>query len=240
MSLEFNADTDLVLRSSLGGSITSDKWTLAGWVRIASGLSSSTGYIAMSACDAGGNQCAYEYYNGTVYAIFNGNVVGSVNWSGKLDVWHYLAWVQAASNDLKAYYCAESAGSMTTIGTSTAYWMTPNRVSFGKIAGVFAEGTASPPGQYRYLRWWEAASLTAAELLTERDRTTPHATYASNCKGSWKLPDGTTTTDDSGNSNVVTITSGGTSAQEPTGPTDGSSTPIAALARHYAMLRAAG
>lgn len=106
---------------------------------------------------------------------------------------------------------AVASGSNTYNGGSYAY-------IGSSVLGRSSQWEDSAFVCFRYWRVW-TRTLTQAQFADEAAMTPVSGTPAAsttNLRGSWPLPDGTTTTDWSGNGVAITLNGGSTSSDEPT------------------------
>jgi hypothetical protein len=210
--------TDLTTRLVKSGLSYNAKYTLCGWFRAATGCN---GYVftAGSGTSGGIRSLYFDTTNG--FRIRKANsafITPDATFNPAVGDWVYVA-MYCNGYTHKAYGWTEDNNTSTpsvtfqnTVDASAATAVSQLNVCQGVLN--YYDGAK---GQYRYWRFFDNIELSLADLLAEKNATTP-ATNAASCKGSWKLPDATDYSDDSGVGNSLSRTGTGnaTSASEPT------------------------
>jgi hypothetical protein len=149
------------------------------------------------------------------------NAAARGTWTVSAGTWYGLALSTDETTDTARGRVFLENGSEVSPATGTGSYNPLGagaQVSSVNLGNQNAYGD-SASGQYRYWKYW-AANLSQAEFAAEAAHIPTSGSPAvrtANLRGSWAVPDGTTTTDwSSGGAGAITINGGGTSAQEPT------------------------
>lgn len=155
----------------------------------------------------------------TIHLWLNAATRGT--WTVSAGTWYGLALYTSESPDEARGRIFLENGSELSLASGTGVYTgfgAGAQVSNISLGNRDAYGDSSF-GQFRYWRYW-AAILSQADFAAEAAMVPSSGTPAArltNLRGSWAVPDGTTTTDwSSGGAGAITINGGGTSAQEPT------------------------
>jgi hypothetical protein len=202
-------------------------YTMAGWFRRDTDQGAGREWFA--ALGNGGAYAAFSV-NADSFTKFDWNTGDSLTLgTATTGLWKYLAMVVSAGNSCTAYH-----------GTSTSLTSVTAGNNLGSALGLLTLGVYPfVDGEYgrfscAHLRFW-SDDLSQAEL--EAEMVSPSAVISTGLWAAYEFPSSNTLNSASGTKN---LTATGSDYAYVAGPISASSTPIAALARHYAMLRAAG
>lgn len=232
MSLEFNAVGDYATRTGTANLGNAYSGSMCAWYR-AGDTTASREIVSIA---RGGGYVHARIASSTSMEFF-ADSAARATFTIAQNTWYLVCLI--TSDPTMVMRVFDESGSELTPATgsntySASYFAQISRVRCGNDD---AYGD-SASGQYRYLRYWNGVSLSAAEFAAEAAMTPSAGTPAARTSGlymSWPLPDGTDTTDwGSAGTRTPTINSGGTSAQEPSiggGSSGGLSALIATVTR---------
>lgn len=226
MSLEINGDNDYVIRNGAAnlGNATSGTY-LGGYFK----NDATNNDIAMVFAKSG-TSSNFRTVSATEMKMRVGSNDSSP-FAANSGAWHKLAITISAAGVFNCY-AGPMSGALALVYTdSSTNTNEISSVGIGQDGGSYT----SARGCHRYYRYWAGRVLTLGELEAEFAMTpsggTPAAS-ATNLYFSWPLPDGTDTTDLTGNGRVPTISGAVTSAEEPT--IGGGASPVAKIAQQLA------
>ena len=214
MSILLDGATNYIRRDISGDAIShAAAWTLAGWVKRTTDTNNFGGALMLHADLVLNNATRGQIFTDSGNDNFIGGMTGNNATTGPAittDVWTYVALKSGGSPHSDTfYYSLVGDPSMTLQGSIVS----SHSGSFNYLTvGCLEDATLFFRGSFCHVRAWEA-NLTAGELLTERDSTTP--VKATGLYLSWPLANVSDTTDQSGNGYTPTITGGSTDSDEP-------------------------
>lgn len=222
MSLELNSDNDYAARTGEANLGTVDSASVVCWYY----RNDATANDIVLTMSKSGTTGAFRTVSATHMRARAGGSGNTIDFAANSGEWIGLA-ITMSTTGLYTYYTYQAGALTQQYQFNTTDLDNIVSLTIGQDGGTFN----SARGSYRYLRYWADRVLDATELEAEFEMTPSSGTPAANLTNlylSWALPDGTDTTDLTGNSRVPTISGAVTSAEEPT--IGGSSIPIAAIA----------
>lgn len=226
MSLEINSDNDHFVRTGAAnlGSVTSG--TFLG-LYYKNDATNNDLAMVLSKSGASSHFRTVSATEMKVRVINSGNE--SSPFTANSATWMMLAATVTGSG-VFTFYAGPMGGTLAQVYTHNSTVTTEvTTISGGQNGGSFT----SARGAYRYFRYWAGRVLTLEEIEDEFAMVPDLGTPAANLTDlylSWPLPDGTDTTDLTGNGRTPTLSGTATSAEEPTigGGTDATVTPAPA------------
>lgn len=214
MSLEFDAVADyarLTPASAVGNTYSA---SMADWFRL---QETTAGRIIASLTRANGTG-ALQVVNSTTLRSWTGGAERAT-WTVAQNTWYMVAISNDAGTGNVIMRLFDTSGSEIAVASGSNTWSGGNYAYIGSsVLGRSSVWEDTARCCHRYWRVWTRV-LSQAQFADEAAMTPASGSPAAsttNLRGSWPLPDGTTTTDWSGNSVAISISGGSTSADEPT------------------------
>ena len=209
MSLRFAGTSGYARLSGAAALGNSTSGTLLGWYRKED---STTDRDIFGLTRSGGGAVVRIGATGQIKGGYTSNASAFGTYSVTTNTYVGLA---LTLTDSAVQIYAYDGSAVTLVVTDSTFYSASNLSTI--YVGDQGSWSDAAIGCYRYLRYWSRI-LSSADILAEfqmaPDSGTPAAS-TTNLRGSWLLPDASTTTDLSGVGNTITISNGSTSADEP-------------------------
>jgi hypothetical protein len=222
-------------------------WTLEGWLYFDGPIAGGDDMVA-TVYNSSGSPFAHmmitsanklALYDGAFSATGSGGDIPSGAWFQVAMRYQRPGGAGDKTLDVGMWRSGDANWAVTN--TLTNNWnndQTPGSIRLG-----WPENTAGVLARYAYWQFYSGGSTndsgayrSVADLNAQRASTSLHAAYSSGFREQWKL---TTNDGNLWNGDIGVNLTNSSMTFDASNPTLSSSAPIAALARHYAMLRAA-